>query len=110
MNLNDLPTGTIDWSQVPESIYQGQTGTAIIRTRQFGDIQIRLVVYSENYVSDHWCSKGHLVFAMAGQLVIEHQDGTTYAISPGTSYLVADEDKSPHRGISKDGATVFIID
>ena len=110
MNLKDLPTGTTDWSKIPESVHSGALGTATIRTQQFGDIQVRFVVYSDNYVSDHWCSKGHMVFAIAGQLVIEHKDGTSHTISPGMSYLVADDNESPHRGICKDGATVLIID
>ena len=110
MNLKGLPTGITEWAKLPESIHPGASGTATIRAQQFGDTQVRFVVYSKNYVSDHWCSKGHIVFAMDGQLVIEHQDGTTHTISPGTSYLVADDDGLPHRGVSKDGATVLIVD
>jgi len=110
MNLKGLPTGMTEWSQIPEFVHPGASGTASIRTQQFGDIQIRHVVYSQNYVSDHWCSKGHIVFLIAGQLVIEHQNGATSTLSTGTSYLMADNDGSPHRGVSKNGATVFIVD
>jgi mannose-6-phosphate isomerase class I len=110
MNLKGLPAGSIEWSQIPESVHQGKSGTAAIRSQLFGDIQIRHVVYSSDYVSDHWCSKGHIVFVIEGQLVIEYQDGVASTLSPGTSYLIADNDRPPHRGVSKDGATVFIVD
>ena len=71
---------------------------------------MRLVVYSQDFVADHWCHKGHIVFVISGQLVIEHQDAARYTLAPGTSYHVADNDGSPHKVLSKDGATVFIVD
>src|SRR5580698_1626455 len=109
MNFNDFPAGVTDWSQVPESVNPGESGTATVRSRQLGDIQLRLVVYSSNYVANHWCRKGHIVFVVAGQLSIEHQDGITYTLMPGTSYHVAD-DGTPHRVSSESGATIFIVD
>ena len=110
MNLDNVPVGITDWSQVPESVHPGESGTATMRLRQLGDIQLRLVVYSANYIADHWCHKGHLVFVAAGQLTIEHQHGLTYTVTPGTSYHVGDHDGPPHRVLSEDGATVFIVD
>ena len=81
-----------------------------MRGRQFGEIQIRLVQYSPAYIGDHWCHKGHLNFVVAGQVFIEHQDGTTWDLSAGTSWHVADDEGSPHRARSAGGATVFIVD
>jgi hypothetical protein len=110
MNLNNLPVGITDWSQVPASAYAGETGTATMRTRQFGDIQLRLVDYSPQYVADHWCHKGHVVFVVSGRLVIEHQDDITYVLTRGMSYHVPDGDGSSHRVRSEEGATIFIVD
>jgi hypothetical protein len=109
MNLADLPFGLTDWSQVPEFVHPGASGTAVVRSRQLGEIQLRLVVYSPNYVADHWCQKGHIVFLVLGQLVIEHREATNYTLESSTCYHVPD-DGPPHRALSQSGATVFIVD
>jgi hypothetical protein len=110
MNLDNLPAGITDWSQIPASVLPGESGTATVRKRQFGDIQLRIVVYGANYAADHWCHKGHIVFVVAGELVIEHQDSLRYTLTAGTTYHVGDDDGAPHRVLSENGATVFIVD
>ena len=110
MNLDNTPVGITDWSKVPASVHPGEKGNATMRVRQVGDIQLRLVDYSPQYVADHWCHKGHIVFVVAGRLVIEHQHGFKYDLTPGKSYHVADGDGPPHRVLSEDGATIFIVD
>jgi hypothetical protein len=82
----------------------------MMRVRQFGEIQMRLVDYSPDFVGDHWCQKGHLAFVVAGQIVIEHQDGTSWNLAAGTSWHCADDAGSPHRARSITGATVFVVD
>ena len=110
MKLADLPSSMTDWSTVPSSEHPGESGSATMRSRQFGEIQLRMVEYSASYVADHWCHKGHLTFVVSGQLVIEHDDGRSLIIPAGTSYHVADDDGRPHRARSERGATVFIVD
>jgi hypothetical protein len=110
MNLDNLPAGIADWSELTASVHPGESGTATTRTRQLGDIQLRVVDYGTNYAADHWCHKGHIVFVVAGQLMIEHQHSVTYTVKPGNSYHVADDDGPPHRVLSKHGATIFIVD
>ena len=110
MNLNHFPAGITDWSQTSESVHPGSPGTATVRSRQIGDIQLRLVVYSPNYLADHWRHKGHIVFVVAGDLMIEYQHSLTYKLVPGTSYHVADGDGPAHRVLTENGATVFIVD
>jgi hypothetical protein len=110
MNLANLPAGMIDWSAIASSEHPGESGTATIRARQLGEIQLRVVEYSPSYLADHWCHEGHLLFVVAGQMVIEHEDGTTWNLTAGTSWQVADDEGSPHRARSAAGATVFIVD
>ena len=110
MKLENLPPDTTDWSDLPGLTYPGESGSATVRTRQLGEIQLRLIEYSAGYVADHWCHKGHIVFAVKGQLVIEHQHGPSYTLAAGTSYHVADNHAIPHRVRSVDGGTVFIVD
>jgi hypothetical protein len=109
MKLVDLPSSMTDWSKVPSSEHAGESGRTTVRSRQFGEIQLRLVEYSPSYLGDHWCHKGHLTFVVSGQMVIEHEDGRSLTIPAGTSYHVAD-DCPPHRARSERGATVFIVD
>jgi len=110
MKLETLPIGVTDWSQLPTSSEPGETGTATIRTRNLGEMQLRLVDYSAGYVANHWCFKGHIVFVVAGSMVIEHQDGRQFDLKTGMSYHVSDGAHSAHRALSTEGATIFIVD
>jgi quercetin dioxygenase-like cupin family protein len=109
MRMTDIPFGTTDWSAVPSTRHQGETGEALWRTRQFGDIRVRMVEYSPGYAADHWCSKGHILFVLSGELVTELEDGRIFTLSPGQSYQVADGHE-PHRSRTAAGATLFIVD
>jgi hypothetical protein len=91
-------------------VQTGESGTATARTRQLSEIRARLVEYSAGYVADHWCPKGHIIYVVAGNLIIEHQDGRRFSLAPGMSYHVADDDGPPHRALSDEGATVFVVD
>jgi len=110
VKLTNLPSSMTDWSTVPPSEHPGESGSALVRARRFGEVQLRLVEYNASYVGDHWCHKGHLTFVVAGQMVIEHEDGRTLIVPAGTSYHVADDDAPPHRVRSTHGATVFVVD
>jgi hypothetical protein len=88
MKLANVELGTTEWSALAPTVHAGTTGTAAVRARQLGDIQIRLVDYGPGYVADHWCAKGHILHVVAGALVIEHEDGRRMALAPacaGTS-------------------------
>jgi hypothetical protein len=100
----------IEWSRTPAAIQAGETGTATARTCNLGDITLRLVVYSSGFKADHWSNKGHIVYVIAGSLVIEHEDETRTALSAGNSWHAPDDATSPHRVLCKTGATVFILD
>ena len=58
MRMANIPFGTTDWSAVEPTTHKGETGVATWRTRQFGDIRVRMVEYSPGYLADHWCEKG----------------------------------------------------
>ena len=110
MNFPGLPCGMIEWANEPAETSPGETGSASARTRRFGDIQLRLVDYSTGYLADHWCDKGHVLFVVAGGLVIEHRDGSRFELAPGMTWHVADHGAAAHRVICEHGATVFIVD
>ena len=109
MKMSAIPFGTTDWSVIPATEHKGEAGVAIWRTRQFGDIRVRLVEYSPGYLADHWCQKGHILLCLEGRLDTELADGRTFTLMPGQSYQVADG-AEPHRSSTKDGAKLFIVD
>ena len=109
MVISDLPFGTTDWSKVPETRHAGETGQALWRTRQFGDVRVRMVEYTPGYKADHWCQKGHFLLVLEGELVTELADGRVSRMTPGMSYQVADG-AEPHRSWTAKGAKLFIVD
>ncbi len=110
MDFAGLPCGMIDWANEPSETLPGETGTATARTRRFGDVQLRLVDYSAGYLADHWCDKGHVLFVLAGALVIEHRDRSRFELATGATWHVADHGAPAHRVVCENGATVFIVD
>jgi len=107
--MSDIPFGTTDWMAVVPTSHAGEAGTATWRTRQFGDIRVRLVDYSPGYVADHWCEKGHILFCVDGELVTDLKDGRSFTLTPGMSYQVADG-ADAHRSHTARGARLFIVD
>ena len=109
MQMADIPFGITDWSSVERIEHKGEKGAAYWRTRNFGCIRVRMVEYSPGYLADHWCSKGHILLCLEGELHTELKDGRTFVLKPGISYQVADE-AEPHRSFTAIGAKLFIVD
>ena len=109
MKMTDIPFGTTDWSEVERTEHPGETGVAYWRTRQFGELRVRMVEYSENYLADHWCHKGHILLILDGELVTEFEDGGSVTLKPGQSYQVADDTRA-HRSVTEGGTKLFIVD
>ena len=66
MRLDTIPFDTTDWEQPPAEDHPGITGVARWRTRQCGDIRVRMVEYSPAYLANHWCDTGTSVSASTG--------------------------------------------
>src|SRR5215203_1679104 len=109
MNIRDIPFIITDWGEVPPTEHAGEAGRAIWRTRQFGDIRVRMVEYTPGYAADHWCIKGHILYCLEGELRTELKDGRTFTLRAGMSYQVADN-AEPHRSSTLVGARLFIVD
>jgi hypothetical protein len=109
MKLKAFPFETTDWSTVEPIEHPGETGTACWRTIQLGDIRVRLVEYSPGYRADHWCSKGHVLLCLEGELHTELADGRRFILPPGVSYQVGDGAEA-HRSSTTIGAKLFIVD
>ena len=109
MKINNVPFNTINWSDVEPVEHPGERGTAFWRTIDFGDIRIRMLDYSPGYLADHWCSKGHIILCIEGELNTELSDGRKFTLTPGISYQVADNSEA-HRSSTTPGAKLFVID
>lgn len=109
MQINEIPFGTTDWSSVERTEHSALEGKAFWRTRKFGDVRVRMVEYTPGYVSDHWCSKGHILLCLEGELQTELDNGSVHVLLPGMSYQVADSAEA-HRSTSPLGAKLFIVD
>lgn len=99
-----------DWSQVSETIHPGETGKAVWRTVNIGDLRVRIVEYSPGYLADHWCDRGHVLYVLKGELDTELRDGRKFKLLPGMSYQVSDFGDAAHRSSTQTGATLFIVD
>ncbi|HVO90326.1 MAG TPA: DHCW motif cupin fold protein [Casimicrobiaceae bacterium] len=109
MEMSGIPFGSTDWSTIPATEHKGLRGSATWRTRQFGAVRVRMVEYSPGYFADHWCSKGHILLCLEGELHTELQDGRSFVLKPGMSYQVADNTDA-HRSHTDAGAKLFIVD
>ena len=109
MNITEIPFGTTDWSLIEPTEHAGETGTATWRTQHFGNIRVRMVEYTPGYLADHWCTKGHILLCLQGELNTELEDGRNFLLKPGMSYQVADA-AEPHRSSTSIGAKLFIVD
>ena len=109
MENSGIPFQTIDWKSVPRTEHKGETGIAYWQTLQFEGLRVRFVEYSKNYIADHWCEKGHIVYCLEGEVINELKDGTKSILTKGMSYIVSD-DLSSHRSITKNGVQLLIID
>lgn len=109
MKIEGVPFAVPNWSEIESVEYPGETGKAIWRTIEIGNIRVRKVEYSAGYVADHWCSRGHVLLVLEGELITELRDGRKFKMTPGMSYQVA-EGAEPHRSTTVGGAALFIVD
>lgn len=110
MKIPPLPFTVTDWSSVAPTRHEGETGFALWRMFTIGDIRIRQVEYSPNYLADHWCDRGHILYVLEGELVSELKDGRKSVLTAGMSYQVSDFGDAAHRSYTEHGAKIFIVD
>ena len=110
MKIPALPFTVTDWSAVPQTRHAGETGHAVWRTLEIGDLRVRQVVYSPGYRADHWCDRGHVLYVLEGELETELRDGRRFVLRPGMSYQVSDFGDAAHRSSTRTGARLFIVD
>ena len=109
MKMSGFPFSTTDWTDVTSTEHAGETGKARWRTQHFGEIRVRMVEYSPGYTADHWCTKGHVILCLEGELETEIADGRRFTLGAGQSYQAPDG-KPGHRSSTRTGVRLFIVD
>jgi len=107
--MSNIPFQTINWASIEKVEYKGEQGIALWQTIQFNGLRIRLVEYSNNYLADHWCEKGHIVHCLEGEFISELKTGEKVTLTKGETYVVSDE-LSSHRSVCENGVKLLIVD
>ena len=110
MKIPALPFTVTDWSQVAATTHPGESGSALWRTFDIGDVRVRMVEYTAGYLADHWCDRGHVLYVLQGELITELRDGRRFTLRAGMSYQVSDFGDAAHRSSTRTGVKLFIVD
>lgn len=110
MKLPDQSFTVTDWTALEPVRYPGTTGFANWRTASMGDIRLRLLTYSPDYLADHWCDIGHIALVLSGSIVVELKDGRSHTLTKGMSFQVSSDGDAAHRLYTAAGADVFLMD
>ena len=109
MNIPQFPFQIINWSNIPEEKHMGETGFAIWQVLHVGNIRVRKLNYSPGYKADHWCSKGHIIHCIEGEMDTELTDGRVMKLSAGMTYIVGDNCEA-HQTSTEKGCVLFVVD
>lgn len=109
MHFSSFPFSITDFKTIDAITHPGITGHAEWKIIYRDEVRIRMVTYSADYLADHWCSKGHIIFCVEGEMETELQDGRKFLLNKGLIYTVGDNSDA-HRSYSKNGCTLFIVD
>ncbi len=94
---------------MPSSEHPGQSGWARWHALEVGASRLRLIELSPAYVANHWCTRGHVILMLAGEVVTEQQDGGELTLGADQWYQLADGGQA-HRLRSAHGARLFVVD
>ena len=109
MNIASFPFQILNWSSIPKEEKKGEAGFVNWQVFMMNDIRVRKVEYSAGYKADHWCSKGHIILCLEGEMDTELDDGRIMKLTAGTTYFVGDNSEV-HRSSTKNGCKLFIVD
>jgi quercetin dioxygenase-like cupin family protein len=110
MDILNVPFCIAKWEEMPKTRHEGETGFALWRDFQMGNINVHMAEYSPGYKADGWCSTGHVLLVLKGQLKTELKDGRQFTLNAGESYQVSSSETNPHRSRTDTGATLFLVD
>lgn len=110
MDTANIPFTLATWSDIAPNVHRGETGTALWRDLDIGELHVHMAEYLPGYKAAGWCSTGHVLLVMKGSLTTELKDGREFTLNAGTSYQVSSDEINPHRSRTETGATLFVVD
>ncbi len=110
MKIQNVPFTITDWEKIKPVEYKGEFGSSFWRIFESGNIRVRIVEYSPGFKSDHYCSRGHILLVLEGELYIKLKDEQTFLLVQGKSFQAEDDENNPHLAYTEKGAKVFIVD
>ena len=110
MNIENVAFTITDWKKIKPVEYPGESGTSYWRMFESGNVRVRIVEYSPGFKSDHFCSRGHILLVLEGELGIQLKNGRIFLLGPGMSFQAEDDETNPHLPYTEKGARVFIVD
>jgi hypothetical protein len=110
MKIINAPFTVTDWTKTTPVEHKGEAGTSFWRVVESGNVRVRIVEFTPGFISDHYCSRGHVVFVLEGDHIIRLKDGRKHVLTAGMSFQTADNEGNPHLAMSKNGGKVFIVD
>ncbi len=90
----------MDW----ESPAPGVRHKVYLRDNQ----RIRLVEFSEEFVEENWCTKGHIGYVLEGSISIDF-NGDLIKFNSGDGLFIPEGDENRHKGSIAKGEKALII-
>ena len=109
MKIDKSPFLLTDWDNIEIKERNGVTGKSTSKITFLGETRIRLVEYSANYLADHWCNKGHVIYCIEGEMQTRLEDGRVFTLTKGMTFQVGD-DTEAHRSSTEKGCKLLIVD
>ena len=109
MKIPSFPFQTPDWSSIPKEEHKGDSGVYYTQMQMMHDIRVRIIEYSTNFKAYHWCTKGHVIYCLDGELDIVLDDDRKMKLVKDMSLFIGDENEA-HFISTEKGCKLFIVD
>ncbi len=73
-----------------------------------GNQKIRLVEFSEGFVEENWCTKGHTGYVLDGEYSLD-LNGKLLRLKKGDAFVIFDGEEDKHKAILKQGEKVLLF-
>lgn len=110
MKINKSAFSKIDWSNIIPTREAGSNGISFSKTVEIGSFRLTMVDYSSGFEANKWCSKGHILLVLDGEVGIKMKDGTLHLLTSDKSINLPDDLSNPHFIYSEKGGKVFMVD
>jgi ethanolamine utilization protein EutQ (cupin superfamily) len=98
----------IDFTSIP---WEMQADGVRFKAYKQNGKQVRLVEFTDEFVETDWCTKGHIVYILEGQLEVNF-DGNVVVFNAGDGLFIPAGEKNKHMGrpLTKVVKMIFVED